>query len=259
MRILRDAAKALTMLVVSGAAAAAQTAPGALPPGFVYLREVAPDIRQDMKYAGTDNFVGRRLPGYEAAECILRRGAAQALAAAQREFTARGYSIKVYDCYRPVRAVRAMATWAHDGRPQDEASRRFNPRIDKSQLFALGYVASRSGHSLGISIDLTIVPLNGAPPAAFDPKAHYADCIGPVAQRAPDDSLDMGTDYDCADVKAHTASRAISAEQRRARDLLVGVLARHGFKNYFREWWHVTYTREPAGTYYDFPIRRPPH
>src|SRR6266581_3707137 len=90
---------------------------GALPPGFVHLRAIDPTIAQDIRYAGSDNFVGRPLPGYEAAECILRQEVAAALKRVQADLAAAGLSLKVYDCYRPARAVRAMAAWAHDGGP----------------------------------------------------------------------------------------------------------------------------------------------
>src|SRR5262245_8225363 len=91
---------------------------GALPAGLVYLRDIDPSIAQDIRYAGPDNFVGRPLPGYEAAECILRRDVAASLKRVQADLSASGLSLKVYDCYRPARAVRAMAAWVNDGRSE---------------------------------------------------------------------------------------------------------------------------------------------
>src|SRR5262245_21052362 len=116
---------------------------GALPAGFVYLRDVDPTIAQDIRYAGADNFVGRPLPGYEAAECILRRDVAAALKRVQADLAASGLSLKVYDCYRPARAVRAMATWVNDGR-SEAATKRYFPKLAKSSLLRAGYIASRS-------------------------------------------------------------------------------------------------------------------
>jgi zinc D-Ala-D-Ala dipeptidase len=232
-------------------APAGAIAPTALPPGFVYLRDVDPLIAQDIRYASADNFVGRPLPGYGAAECMLRRDAALALKQVQADLAAAGLGLKVYDCYRPTRAVRAMAQWASDGRGAG-ASKRFFPHLDKSKLFGLGYIAMRSGHSSGTAVDLTLIALPRTPAPAFDPTATYGSCAGLAAQREPDDSLDMGTGYDCLDAASHTANAAITAEQRRHRDTLVTAMRKRGFKNYFREWWHFSFG-PPAGTY-DIPI-----
>ncbi|MGE3158525.1 MAG: M15 family metallopeptidase, partial [Xanthobacteraceae bacterium] len=113
----------------------------ALPAGFVYLRDVAPSIEQDMRYAGYDNFVGRPLPGYDAPECVLRRDVAEALKQVQADLAAENLSLKVYDCYRPTRAVRAMAQWAFDGRDTG-STKRYYPKLQKQNLFALGYISN---------------------------------------------------------------------------------------------------------------------
>ena len=164
----------------------------ALPAGFVYLRDVDPTIEQGMRYAGYDNFVGHPLPGYDAAECVLRREVAAALKQVQADLAASNLSLKVYDCYRPTRAVQAMAQWAGDGR-NSAATKRYFPKLRKENLFALGYIASRSEHSAGTTADLTIVEKDHPPVAAFDRMASYGPCTGPAAQRSPDDSIDMGT------------------------------------------------------------------
>jgi D-alanyl-D-alanine dipeptidase len=225
-----------------------------LPSGLVYLRDIDPSIAQDMRYAGSDNFVGRPLPGYDASECILRRDAALALKQVQADLAASGLALKVYDCYRPTRAVRAMAQWAGDGRPSS-ATKRFFPKLQKETLFGLGYIASRSQHSTGTAVDLTLIERAAAPPAAFDPAARYAVCTGAADQRAPDNSLDMGTGYDCFDVVSHTGNGGINAEQRRRRNLLVAAMAKRGFRNYHREWWHFSYPTTTPLAAYDFPIR----
>jgi len=224
----------------------------ALPAGFVYLRDVAPSIEQDMRYAGDDNFVGRPLPGYDAPECILRRDAAEALKQVQADLAAQNLSLKVYDCYRPTRAVRAMAQWAFDGRDTG-ATKRYYPKLQKQNLFALGYISNRSEHSSGTTVDLSVVEIGHPPAAPFDRNAKYGPCTGPVAQRAPDDSLDMGTGYDCFDVMSHTRSPQITPEQRRWRTLLLNAMTKRGFRNYHREWWHFSFGRSSAQ--YDFPIR----
>ncbi|HXW26301.1 MAG TPA: M15 family metallopeptidase, partial [Xanthobacteraceae bacterium] len=176
-----------------------------LPAGFVYLRDIDPTIAQDMRYAGSDNFVGQPLPGYGAAECILRRDVAAALKQVQADLAASSLGLKVYDCYRPTRAVRAMARWANDGGRAD-ATKRFFPKLAKNALFALGYIALQSAHSTGTAVDLTLIAVPRAPPAPFDPKTAYGSCTGPAAARAPDDTLDMGTGFDCFDTASHTAS-----------------------------------------------------
>jgi len=224
----------------------------ALPPGFVYLRDVAPTILQDMKYAGSDNFTGEKLPGYNAPECILREGAANALKRAQAELEPKGYSLKVYDCYRPARAVRAMRAWTDDGKPE-APTKRFFPRAHKADLFALGYIATRSNHSLGKAVDLTLVPLSHQPAAAFDPAAHYGSCIEPAAMRAPDDTIEMGTGFDCFDVRSHTSAPDIAAEAKRTRAILKETLEKQGFRNYSREWWHFDFSGDGGGPY-DFLI-----
>ncbi len=238
---------ALNLLALTAPTAARD----ALPAGFVYLREVDASIVQDMRYASHDNFVGHPLPGYAAGECVLRQAVAEALAKVQAELAQQQLSLKVYDCYRPRSAVAAMMRWSEDG-ARGEPSKRFFPTLHKRTLFVQGYIAAQSVHSTGAAIDLTLIRLPAAAVAAFDPAVPYGSCTGPASARAPDNSMDMGTGFDCFDVKSYTLSRAISPEQRRWRSVLVGAMRHHGFKNYFREWWHFTYgARGPSQ---DFPI-----
>ena len=224
-----------------------------LPPGFVYLRDVDSSIVQDMRYATADNFTGRPLPGYGAAECVLRREAAEALRRVQADLARENLGLKVYDCYRPTRAVRAMEAWAHDGN-DSEATRRFYPALHKRNLFALGYIAAQSKHSTGTTVDLTLIRLPAAPVPRFDPAARYGPCTGPASKRAPDNSIDMGTGFDCFDVKSYSANRAIEPEQRRWRGALNAAMHRHDFANYFREWWHYSFTAAAEPRSYDFAI-----
>jgi len=236
------------MLVLAGPAAAQ-----ALPDDFVYLHDIDPSIVQDIRYAGANNFVGRPLPGYDAAECVVKRDVALRLKAVQQALQPRGLALKMLDCYRPARAVAAMVAWAQNG-AETAAEHRYNPDVAKSDLFRLGYIAAHSGHSTGAALDLTLVDLGADNSAVFDPSAHYADCTAPAARRAPEASIDMGTGYDCSDPKAHTAAAAITPAQRRWRNELVSAMARQGFVNYAKEWWH--FSLPGAGTTaYDFPIR----
>jgi D-alanyl-D-alanine dipeptidase len=231
-------------------AAAAQ----ALPDDFVFLRDIDPTIRQDIRYAGSNNFMGRPLAGYDAAECVVKRGVGLALKRVQQELASRKLSLKMLDCYRPARAVRDMAAWARDGQ-ETPAQRRYNPAFSKRDLFRLGYIAEVSGHSTGAAVDLTLVDLRAGASPAFDPARAYADCTAPENLRAPEASVDMGTGYDCSDVKAHTASASVAPAQRRWRDTLLSAMARQGFVNYSKEWWHFSLPGM-ASRVYDFPASR---
>jgi D-alanyl-D-alanine dipeptidase len=223
-----------------------------LPGEFVFLRDVDPSILQDIRYATTNNFTGRRLAGYEAGECIVKREVALALSRVQQELKVRGLSLKMLDCYRPARASRAMFAWSRE-LAETTASKRYYPRLHKRDLFSLGYIALYSGHSTGSAVDLTLVDLSVDDQNTFDAAAGYADCTAAADKRAPEGSIDMGTGYDCLDVVAHTRAAAISAEQRKWRQTLVAAMARQGFANYFREWWHFSLPGA-GGTAFDFPI-----
>lgn len=237
----------------TGDLASAQSAK--LPADFIYLRDIDPTIIQDIRYATTNNFVGRVLSGYEAGECIVTRSVGTALKRVQQDLKPRRLSLKMYDCYRPQRAVEDMYTWAQDGR-ETPAQRHYNPQMSKADLFRLGYIARHSGHSTGKAVDLTLVQLPVAAMPPFDPKANYADCTGPQNLRAPDSSVDMGAGYDCSDEKAHTGSKGITAQQRKWRDALVSAMSKQGFVNYRLEWWHFSLPG-PGNVAHDFPVTRP--
>jgi D-alanyl-D-alanine dipeptidase len=244
----------LVALVVAVVIAAGLARAQPLPGEFVRLSEIDPTIIQDLRYAGPHNFMGRRIAGYDGGECVVKRTVGLALREAQRELSQRGLALKMLDCYRPVRASRDMVAWAQDGR-ETKADRRYNPSISKRDLFRLGYIAERSGHSTGAAVDLTLVDRRAPPDPAFDPAKDYADCTAPAALRAPEGSVDMGTGYDCSDLKAHTAARAITPQQRRWRNTLVAAMSRNGFVNFTQEWWH--FSRPNIGPEpYDFTVPR---
>jgi D-alanyl-D-alanine dipeptidase len=218
-----------------------------LPGNLVTLREIDPSIVQDMRYASPNNFTGGRLPGYDAPECILRRDVAQALRKVQAALAPQHLSLKVYDCYRPTRAVAAMARWAQA--PEDGATRRFYPALDKRTLFS-GYISSRSAHSTGTAVDLTLVRIPEPPTPPYDPRAAYGPCT--AENRAPDSSVGMGTGFDCFDNKSHTANASISPQAKRWRATLGAAMRAQGFTNYFREWWHFSFGQPTQA--YDVPI-----
>jgi D-alanyl-D-alanine dipeptidase len=237
-----------TVAITIISSATAQSLPG----GFVYLRDIDPTIIQDIRYATSNNFTGHPLRGYGAGECVVKRDVGLRLKAIQQELAAQKLSLKMFDCYRPVRASLAMVAWAQNGK-ETTAERRYNPRIPKTELFRLGYIASRSQHSTGAALDLTLVDLTADNSAKFDPAKTYADCTARVAARPPEGSIDMGTGYDCTDAKGHTAAPSITPDQRAWRRRLVAAMGRQGFVNYSKEWWHFSLPGA-GGPAYDFPI-----
>lgn len=205
-------------------------AQGARPADFVDVASVVAGVRIDMRYAGPDNFVGRPIDGYRAPRCLLVRQAAGKLAAVQRDLAASGFGLKMLDCYRPARAVRDFARWAAD--PADQRRKAaYYPNVDKRNLFALGYIAARSGHSRGATVDLTLVRLaDGA-------------------------EIDMGTRFDFLDTLSAPGSRAVAPAAQRHRAMLRTAMQRHGFRGVGNEWWHFRLTPEPyPTTYFDFPV-----
>ncbi|MDI3423159.1 M15 family metallopeptidase [Streptomyces luteolus] len=252
---------------VAAVTALALTSAPALPPAhakpdpkapdeFVALRDVDPTILQEIRYTTPHNFVGEPIDGYRKPMCILTEPAAEALHEAQRELLRRGYSLKVYDCYRPQRAVDHFVRWAKD--LDDERMKpEFYPRVDKSRLFADGYIAEKSGHSRGSTVDLTVVRLPALPTRPYVPGEPLVACYAPQDERFPDNSVDMGTGFDCFDTLSHTDDPRVTGAQRANRDLLRGVLAGRGFVNLPEEWWHFTYKPELfPDTYFDFPVSR---
>lgn len=224
------------------------------PQDFVALQDVDPTIVQDIRYFSAHNFTGDAVDGYQEPMCLIADSAAQGLKRAQQRLVERGYSLKVYDCYRPQRAVDNFVAWSHDDRDQ-RMKAEFYPRVDKSALFHDGYIAYHSGHSRGSTVDLTLVKLPVAPTRAYQPGDPLVDCTAPASARFPDDSIDMGTGFDCFDTRAHTLDPRIHGQQLKNRLLLKDALQSEGFTNYAQEWWHFTFEPEPyPDTYFDFPI-----
>jgi D-alanyl-D-alanine dipeptidase len=199
------------------------------PASFVDAATVVPGLIVDARYAGSHNFVGRPIDGYEAARCFLSSAAANALAAVAQDIAQNGLVLKVFDCYRPTRAVADFERWARD--ISDTVTKaEFYPDVDKRTLFRDGYIASRSGHSRGSTVDLTLA-------------------------RADGKELDMGTPFDFFSPKSWAAA-SVSHEAMVNRGKLSGAMQRRGFRPYEKEWWHFTLSREPfPNTYFDFPVR----
>jgi zinc D-Ala-D-Ala dipeptidase len=220
------------------------SAGSALPKGFVYLRDIDPTIAQDIRYAGSHNFVGRPIKGYLAAECILSASAANALETVQRMLADKKLSLIVWDCYRPQRAVDDFLQWSKDP-THSEMKAEFYPRTDKEKLFALGYLARRSAHSRGSTVDLGIVP--SAFSLAPQPAASQSlkPCTSPKGERFEDGTIDFGTGYDCLDVLGHTSNALVGTIARHNRQTLKSYVERAGFRPYAKEWWHFELINEP--------------
>ncbi|GAA4792777.1 M15 family metallopeptidase [Streptomyces ziwulingensis] len=241
---------AVTTLPATAHAGTDPRAPG----DFVALRSVAPTILQEIRYFTPHNFVGVPIAGYRQPRCLLTRPTAEALREAQTRLLRQGYSLKVYDCYRPQRAVDHFVRWARD--LDDQAMKaEFYPDVDKSRLFADGYIAEKSGHSRGSTVDLTLVELPARPTRPYRPGEPLVPCTAPQGERFPDNSVDTGTGFDCFDTLSHTLDPRVQGPQRANRLLLKNTLEDLGFGNLAEEWWHYTYQAEPyPDTYFDFPL-----
>lgn len=213
---------------------------GDLPAGFVRLAEVDASIRQDMRYAGSLNFLGRPAKGYEAPVCILTEPAAEALAATQRRLAGEGLTLVVFDCYRPAAATADFIAWSASGETEDP---RWHPKVKRRDLIAEGYIGVRSSHSRGSTVDAAIAPLEAVP--APSPPCGVGDAR----------TLDFGTGFDCFDKTSETAHRPLTDGAQANRLKLVETMKAAGFRNYSREWWHFTLRKEPyPEQLFDFPV-----
>jgi D-alanyl-D-alanine dipeptidase len=200
------------------------------PTTLVHLRAIDPTIQQHIVYATSNNFVGRMIPGYHRAECLLTPAAANALRHAQRELAQEHYSLLVYDCYRPVTAVNYFYQWSLDQNDQINKET-YYPDIDKNHLFTDGYIALQSGHSRGSTVDLTIIDQKTGQP------------------------LDMGTHFDFFGPAAHITYQQLTAQQILHRQRLLALMQDHGFSPYENEWWHFTLANEPyPNRYFNQPV-----
>lgn len=205
-----------------------------LPDGFVYLTDICEDIVIDLRYLSTNNFVGTPIDGYESEKCIISMNAAKAVLNVQNDLKALGYGLKVFDAYRPQQAVNHFVRWAKD-LDDTTMKEKYYPEVAKNQLFNQGYIASKSGHSRGSTIDLTIIHMTG-----------------PLKGK----ELDMGSPWDFFGPISWPASDKVSAKQKENRMLLQKLMIKHGFRPYSAEWWHFTLNNEPfPKTYFDFPVK----
>jgi len=201
------------------------------PDAFINLQELSRSFIIDLKYATTDNFTGQIVPGYLNQKALLTLPAANALMSAQKELLKRDLAIKVYDAYRPVKAVKAFEMWAKSTSEDAELKKRFYPKYQRPELLELGFIALRSSHSRGSAIDVGLVNLK------------------------LNQELDMGSEFDFFDEISSNFHPLLSKEQRENRQILKESMELSGFKNYSAEWWHFSFRPEPyPETYFDFDI-----
>jgi D-alanyl-D-alanine dipeptidase len=222
---------ALVLLLVAARFVAVRVFQSPLPEGFVYLDEVNTDAVLEVRYYSTDNFVGSRVDGYLAPRVVLTREAAQALAEVAEEFRQQGLVLKIFDGYRPQRAVDHFVRWAADLDDQ-KMKDKYYPNVAKEDLFRLNYIAEKSSHSRGSTVDLTLV------------------------DRQTGEELDMGSGFDFFGEISHHDSPLVTEQQLQNRNLLRDAMVRHGFVPYPEEWWHYTLADEPyPDQYFDFPVK----
>jgi len=193
--------------------------------------EAIEGIVTDIRYAGNNNFLGRPVAGYSAAKCWLSREAASALSKAQRLAETQGLAILIYDCFRPQRAVDDFVRWV-SGNEDEPTKEIYYPNVPRRELIDRGYIASRSGHSRGSTIDLTLIAKGNGQP------------------------LNMGTPWDYFDARSHTVSKEIVGDAAKNRQILKRIMESAGFRGYYAEWWHFTLENEPfPDSYFDIPIQ----
>lgn len=222
----------LLLLAILAFAPHKSLAQSEMPADFVRLSEYAPDIMQEIRYFTTYNFVGERIPGYEAPEAILVKGAADSLLAINRELLSMGYRLKVMDAYRPRRAVVFFLQWAFSS-ADERMKPYFYPDCPKNELFKRGYLSSRSAHTRGATVDVTLFDMN----------------LGK--------EVDMGSPYDMLDVSSHFSyTQGLTEKQIAMRHLLRQIMIKHGYKPVASEWWHFTLQNEPYPfSLFDFPVK----
>ncbi|WP_432945559.1 D-Ala-D-Ala dipeptidase VanX [Kribbella sp. CA-253562] len=197
---------------------------------FVFVDEFVPGVRWDCKYATWDNFTGRPVDGYLANRIVGTRALGEALKTARDKAASSGFGLLLWDGYRPQRAVRRFLSWSEE--PEDGRTKaRHYPNLDRSEMFARGYVSAKSGHSRGSTVDLTLYHLDNGELAA------------------------MGGDHDLMDPVSHHGAPGIGRAEAENRQVLRSIMESSGFGAYDCEWWHYTLVNEPyPETYFDFPV-----
>ncbi|PQJ80871.1 peptidase M15 [Polaribacter porphyrae] len=199
--------------------------------GFVYLADVDSSIKSELRYFSNQNFIGKPIDGYKNNCVIVTKETAKVLKIIQKKLLKEGLSLKIFDAYRPQQAVDHFVKWAKELN-DTLMKKEFYPKVPKSELFKRGYIASKSGHTRGSTVDLTIVNIKTGK------------------------ELDMGSPYDFFGAKSHPFYRKITEKQKENRMLLRRIMLKNGFNPYDNEWWHFTLKNEPfPKTYFNFPVQ----
>lgn len=205
-----------------------------------------------MRYFTDTNFTNQKVPGYKKNELILTKQSAKALKCAQKKFQKDNYSIVVYDAYRPQTAVNFFMKWSKDVKEQSKKSW-FYPRIDKNKVFEFGYVAEKSGHSRGSTVDITLIKKDKKVSTIVPEKRTFRD--GTKILYLNDGTEDFGSSFDLFDKASHYENRLITKTQQEKRIYLKNIMNSCGFNNYKKKWWHFTLKIEPfPNKYFDFPV-----
>lgn len=202
-----------------------------VPEGFALINDVCPAIVVQMDYSTESNFTGTIVNGYKARKAFMVKEAVEALCKVQADANKAGFNIKIFDAYRPKKAVSYFQDWAKKPEDNLEIKKMYYPNFTKPQLFENGYIASQSSHSKGSAIDLTLIDMKTGK------------------------DLDMGTRFDFFHDSSHTDSKKVTAAQMKNRMILKNLMEKYGFKNFIQEWWHYSYRPEPyPDTYFDFDV-----
>lgn len=224
-----------------------------LPNNFVYLDDFIPNVVIELRYNSSFNFLGRNVDGYKNNKCIVTQNMAEALKKVQNDLQAMGLGLKIYDAYRPQIAVDHFLRWAND-ETDTLTKKEFYPTLTKRELLEKVYIATKSSHTRGSAIDLTIISFPPSKQESFKIENQW-DCSKGNSGSQRDNSLDMGSSYDCFHKISHTNSVIVTPQQRANRLLLKSLMEKHGFKNYYKEWWHYNFIEEPfPETYFNFPV-----
>jgi len=220
---------------------------------FISLTKFDSSIIISPRYHSNDNFIGRKIKGYDAPKIVLTFHAAKALAEANKEFNKKGFNLVVYDGYRPMRAVQEFVEWTNDHNDQ-KLKDLYYPNVNKAEILNLGYLSPKSSHSRGSTVDLTLISLN-----KDLHEIQISSRILPNGQKIPfldDGTIDMGSSFDLFEGVSHHNNILVSPEANQRRELLKSVMLKYGFDSYEKEWWHYTLINEPfPDVYFDFVIK----
>ena len=226
-----------------------------LPSGFVYVNDIIPDIQVNLRYLTEENFMGCVVNGYYSNVSIMTKEAALALKQVQELAKEKGYELVIYDSYRPQKSVNHFIKWSEDPNDHQIKKDHYYPRVNKENAFDLGYIAKKSGHTRGSTIDLTIIPIGKRVLNPLIPTKRILNDNSTILF-LDDGTVDMGSSFDLLDEASHTNSTLVNENYQQMRLIFKNLMEQAGFMNYHKEWWHYTLKNEPfPDTYFDFDVK----